>query len=386
MLLILGCGNNGTKEQGADNASFGSHEKQFVHILFLTEYLWHEDIPNHIDYDTFKKPNDMVSSLRTKNDRWSYAITDKEFENLLNQKAKGFGFRFTPDFRVLVTLIGAPAYGKLFRGDKILEINGKEPTRNNLLEASNSTSTTIFKVLRGGSDITVQITSKNYTYKVASGKILSHGNRKVGYLRYDSFTSASVDELEEEFTKFKDANIDELVIDLRYNGGGSIPVASILLDNLSNAQPGKRQGYLDWNNNNKHKNQNFYFSDDVEPNDLDMKRLFFLVTKNSASASELVISALKPYLGDTNVITIGTNTHGKNVGMRGKSYGNNYYFLVNFLVRNDRGETTSTDGIPATCTVKDDLNHMLGDANETMLKTALHYMTTGDCSGKTMPP
>ena len=379
MLLIVGCGSNSIKEERTGNASFNLKEKQFVHTLFLTEYLWYEDTPNHIDYDTFKKPNDMVSSLRTTHDRWSYTITQEEFENFSNQKTKGFGFRFTSDFRVVVTLIGAPAYGKLFRGDKILEINGKEPTRDSLTEASNSTSATIFKVLRGGSDINVQITSQNYSFKVVLGKILSQGSKKVGYLRYDSFTGTSVDELEKEFTKFKDENIDELVIDLRYNGGGSVSVASILLDNLSNAQPGERQGYLDWNKNYKHKNENFYFSDDIEPNDLNMKRLFFLVTENSASASELVISALKPYLGDTNVITIGTNTHGKNVGMEGKSYGNNYYFLINFLVKNDHGETTSADGIPVTCAATDDLNHMMGDANESMFKTALYYIETGNC-------
>jgi C-terminal processing protease CtpA/Prc len=110
-----------------------------------------------------------------------------------------------------------------------------------------------------------------------------------------------------------------------------------------------------------------------------MKRVTFLVTKGSASASELVISALKPYLGDANVITIGDATHGKPVGMAGKAYRNNYYFLINFYVKNNAGKTTPLDGIPATCTAEDDLTHLMGDPEETMLKTALHYLDTGIC-------
>ena len=117
----------------------------------------------------------------------------------------------------------------------------------------------------------------------------------------------------------------------------------------------------------------------MEANDLNMKRVIFLVTRSSASASELVISALKPYLGETKVVTIGDATHGKPVGMSGRSYGSNYYFLINFLVRNNAGETTSFNGIPATCTAEDDITHIMGDIEETMLKTALHYIDTGSC-------
>jgi hypothetical protein len=110
-----------------------------------------------------------------------------------------------------------------------------------------------------------------------------------------------------------------------------------------------------------------------------MKRVFFLTTKDTASASEAVINALKPYLGDVNVITIGDNTHGKPVGMSGRTYGLNYYFLINFFVKNNAEQITSFEGIPATCYAQDDITHLLGDTEETMLKTALVYMTTGVC-------
>jgi hypothetical protein len=65
--------------------------------------------------------------------------------------------------------------------------------------------------------------------------------------------------------------------------------------------------------------------------------------------------------------------------MNGRTYGVNYYFLINFIVKNDKGETTSLDGIPVTCPAEDDLSHLRGDVNETMLKTALYYIATDNC-------
>jgi len=236
-------------------------------------------------------------------------------------------------------------------------------------------------VLRDGNEVNVDVTAKEYTFKVTLGNIIDNNGTKVGYLRYDSFTETSVAEFEQEFTKFKAENISELVIDLRYNGGGSVDTTSALIDNISNAYAGKRQMYLDWNANYKSKNTSYSFEDaDMQDgNELDMKRVIFLVTKNSASASEALINALVPYLGTANIVTIGDDTHGKPVGMSGKGYGNNYYFLINFFVNNNTDNSTSFDGIAATCTAEDDLTHLMGDTEETMLKTALHYIDTGAC-------
>ena len=261
-----------------------------------------------------------------------------------------------------------------------MEINGAAATNENITDASkNLNVATTFTVLRiGEGEKNIVITPQEYNFKVTQGNVFTHNNKEIGYLRYDSFTSTSVAEYEAEFTKFKAAGITDLIVDLRYNGGGSVDVASILLSNFTNRYPGKRQVYLDWNVNYTSKNSTYTF-DEVETNDLDMTRVIFLVTKNSASASEMVISALQPYLGKTNVITIGEATHGKPVGMSGRTYGSNFYFLINFFVKNNDGETSSLDGIPATCTAEDDLTHQLGDPEETMLKTALHYIDTGNC-------
>jgi hypothetical protein len=376
-LLLSSCGG------GGDSSTYTLSEKEFVHDLFTTEYLWYDQVPFNIDYNNFSTPQSLIDALRVDPpDQWSFTLTSQEYEDYVNQKTIGFGFGYTTDFDIFLVRIDAPAYGKLFRGDEILEINGEAANDSNIAAASqNINVATTFTVLRNGNEVNVDVTAKEYTFKVTLGNIIDNNGVKVGYLRYDSFTETSVNEFEQEFTKFKAANISELVIDLRYNGGGSVDTTSALIDNISNTHASERQMYLDWNANYKSQNTSYYFEDTEfqDGNELNMVRVIFLVTKNSASASEALVNALVPYLGADNIVTIGDATHGKPVGMSGKSYGNNFYFLINFFVNNNADNSTSFDGIAATCTAEDDLTHLMGDTEETMLKTALHYIDTGTC-------
>lgn len=378
-LLLSSCGSS----SNTDTQTFAQAEKEFIHALFLTEYLWYDQVASNIDYTAFSTRKGMIDSLKVSPpDKWSFTWTSEEYNNFTNQKTAGFGFGFTPEFTVFLVRIGAPAYHKLYRGDKILQIDGEPASRTNLTRAkNNTTSPTTFTILRNNTQMNVVITPQEYTYKVTSGKVLTKNNQKIGYMRYDSFTDSSVSEFEKVFTTFKENNISELIIDMRYNGGGSIDTASALLDNITNAYPNQRQVYLDWNPNYKNRNSTYTFEgeDLADGNELTMKRVFFLVTQNSASASELVISALKPYLGDENVITIGTQTHGKPVGFTGHIYNNHYYFIVNFFVKNNQNQSTSFAGIPATCTAIDDLSHLRDDENESMLSTALYYIDNHIC-------
>jgi len=379
--LLNSCSSNSHSNEEAQ--PFLLEEKQFLHDLFLTEYLWYNQVTQNIDYTLYTESQLMINDLRfNPPDEWSYTMTQQKYEDHANHKTAGFGFGYTSDFFIYLVRINAPAYQKLFRGDKILEINGEVVTTVLLRQASqNLNVTSTFTVLRDGSETDITLTPKEYNFNVSLGKIIPQGTQKVGYLRFDSFTESSVAEFESIFTTFYNENIDELVIDLRYNGGGSVATASALLDNINNAYASQRQMYLDWNANYQNNNASYTFEDaDMQDgNELTMQRVFFLVTKNSASASEAVISALVPYLGADNIITVGDDTHGKPVGMSGKTYGINYYFLINFFVRNNDGDTTSFDGIPTTCIAEDDLTHIMGDEDETMLKTALYYIENGSC-------
>jgi len=382
-LLLSSCGSSSSSNSNVETEIFSLDEKEFLHNLFLTEYLWYDQVASNIDYAQFTEPQEMINALRIDPyDQWSFTMSQQEYEDYTNQQTSGFGFGYTSDFFIYLVRINAPAYGLLFRGDQILEINGEAVTDSLVSQASNNLNTaTTFTLLRDGTQLDVTVIPSEYTFTVSLGKIITQGTQKIGYFRYDSFTESSVAEFESIFTLFHNENIDELVIDLRYNGGGSVATASALLDNVTNAYASQIQMYLDWNANYQHNNSTYTFEDaDMQDgNELNMKRVFFLTTKGSASASEAVINALVPYFGEDNIITIGNSTHGKPVGMTGRVYSTNYYFLINFFVKNNADDTTSFDGILPTCLAEDDITHIMGDENETMLKTALHYIETSLC-------
>jgi len=390
LLLLNACGGGGGSSVGSATGSdifntgdFPLQEKQFLHELFLTEYLWYDQVASNVDYSQYTEPEEMINDLRVDPpDHWSFMLTQQKYESIANQKTAGFGFGYITGFRIYLVRIDSPAWNKLQRGDEILLVNGETASDENIRAASQNLNVeTTFTVQRDGNSVDITVTPREYSYKVTKGEIVSQNGKKIGYMRFDAFTESAVSEIETLFNTFHAEQITELVIDLRYNGGGSVDTTSALLDNLNNQYPGKRQIYLNWNANYQSKNSTYYFEDKEEQdgNELALPRVIFLVTKNSASASEALINALVPYLGETSVVTIGTATHGKPVGMSGRAYGEHYYFLINFTVNNTAGNTTSFDGIPATCPAEDDLTHLRGDVNETMLKSALHYIENGHC-------
>ena len=374
-LLFISCGGGGGGDTSAlTSETFSSSENAFVNDLFHTEYLWFDEVTD-VDYNDYDTPQSLIDALKVSQDKWSFSLTKQEYEDMVNQKTAGFGFGYTDGFQLYLVRIDSPAWGKLLRGDIIREINGEVVSNDNIAAASqNLNVATTFTVDRLGTEENIVITPREYTFKVTQGKIL---NGNIGYLRYDSFTGTSVDEYEAEFTVFNDKNISELIIDLRYNGGGSVDTTSALIDNIINIYPGEKQMYLDWNANYQNKNTNYSFetADLQDGNELNMKRVIFLVTKNSASASEALINALVPYLGASNVVTIGEATHGKPVGMSGKKYGSNIYFLINFFVNNNNDTATSFDGIPPTCLAQDDLSKLRGTQDEVMLNVAIQFIT-----------
>jgi hypothetical protein len=378
ILLFNGCG-GGSSSSG--NTDFSLDEKRFLHTLFSTEYLWYDQVASTVEYEQYSERQEMINDLRVDPpDNWSFTLTQNEYEALANQKTEGFGFGYMPGFKIYLVRIDSPAWGKLQRGDQIIEVNGENASDENIHAASqNLYKETTFTLLRDGNNIDVTVTPKEYSYKVTEGKIFQQGSEKIGYMRFDAFSESAVSEIEKLFDYFHSETIDELIIDLRYNGGGSIATTSSLLDNLHNENPGDRQMYLDWNAEYQNRNTAYYFEeqDEQDGNELALPRIIFLVTEHSASASEALINALAPYKDQ--VVTIGDATHGKPVGMSGKRYGEHYYFLINFMVKNQAGDTTSFNGIPVTCSAEDDLAHLRGDANETMLKSALYYIEHGTC-------
>ncbi len=363
------------------SSDFGFVDKRFLYALFLSEYLWYDKVETDIETSLFNSPQEMIDSLKYKMyDRWSYAQTREEYENFTNQVSTGsFGFYYNEDFQVIETIVGSPSQkAGLLRGDILIHINEQNVTRELIYEPKHYLNEPVeFSVIRNNKVIKLEMAPTIYQYKVSSYQILEdESGKKIGHFIYNQFTSSSIEEIDEAFNEFKKNNISELIIDLRYNGGGSLNTASILLDKIAGYNNNnKLQFYLNYNDKMQSSNQSYYF--DKDENSLSsLKRIFFLTTDSTASASETVINSLRPYM---DVKLIGSTTHGKPTGMSGKDFGEYIYWLINFTILNadDNGEFYG--GMSVNCESRDNIKYLRDDINGNMLKEALYYIKTNTC-------
>jgi C-terminal peptidase prc len=386
MILLSACGNNSSHKNLPANSTkpavFDESEKSYLYSLFQAEYYWNDQVPQNFDYSAYTEPQPMIDALKyTTLDHWSFALTRQQYDEMSTQKTAGFGFGYQGDFTIYTVLIGSPAEAAgLLRGDKILTINGQTATKALLSQASDALGQTArFGIERAGTPMDLSITAQEYTYNVISYKTLQTNlGQRVGYLRFDEFSENATDELETAFNYFKNQHIDKLVVDLRYNPGGSVNTASIFLDKIGRPYNGQVQMVLAWNAQNSSQNETLTF-DSLDPNSLTVGKIVFLTTSHSASASEAVINAMKPYM-HSNAAIVGTRTHGKPVGMAGRTNGSYIYYLINFLVENSVGFSDYFNGLAPDCEIADDdFSHQLGDPNEALLREALYYIDNDHC-------
>ena len=203
---------------------------------------------------------------------------------------------------------------------------------------------------------------------------------KTGYVHLRSFIQSSEKELDEIFAGFKKEKVDRLVLDLRYNGGGLVKMAEHLV-NLILGSKVKGEDIIKIVYNDKHEDQNYEYKGKVLENSLDdVKQVAFIVASGTASASEMVINSLKPFV---DVVLVGKTTYGKPVGMNSKDICDQTIVPITFKY------TTSEDygdfflGMDADCSSEDDFKHDFGDVSEDGLKTALYYLDNKKCPEET---
>lgn len=428
--------------------------KDSVWYYYKTLSLWEEAIPptnvkevlnikennfiqqNYTQY--FEKAEDVLNYLKllTKYDRphreqakdfdW-YSLIDRG-ENISNTIKKtltsGLGISVfylqtkstETDKSLYIQFVenGSPAHeANLQRGDQILSINGDKNINYSfqvsknfapLLDYLQSTTLTLNVRKQNGHEKVVTLYPKTYFSKpILTSKTITINDKKIGYFFLKSFASVRSGnfrtsfyyDLETLFSEFENNGINELVIDLRHNGGGDVETAEYLANRLAPSIVDGKIMYtykvnkfienLGWLN----ENEEFAPVKFHKRGSLNLSRVYFLVSSETASASELLINILKPVL-DTYLIgtitykdnkeSVADRTYGKPVGFFAYPVLNDNVdlYVSSFKMYNSKGEGDYFNGLQPTVNLWEYNNFLdFGDPEETLLNAALNHIYTG---------
>ncbi|MGB7785723.1 MAG: S41 family peptidase [Salinimicrobium sp.] len=291
----------------------------------------------------------------------------------------------------------------LTRGTVFTEVNGQQLTESNFsnLLDSGSFSINVGRIENGTiymSDETVTLSHSEYTENpVLIAKTLNADGKKIGYIMYNSFIADFDDELNDAFGQLKSQGVTDLVLDLRYNGGGSVESAVDLASMITGQYEGEVFMKEQWNEDY----QEYFESKNAESlinrfnpqirtneliNSLNLSRVIILTSSRTASASELVINGLEPYI---DVVQIGESTTGKfqasvtlydSPDYNREDANPNHTYAVQPLVfksANAAGKSDYINGLAPDVEYSEDLNNLgtLGDPSEPMLQLAIAYIT-----------
>ena len=334
----------------------------------------------------------------------------------LNDKGDDLGIGLSAngntDVRIrIVHPSSAAANAGLTRGMKVTALNGTPVTVNSgtFIESALAQGTVSITIEKdNGTTSTVNLTRKNYTTTaVLKTAILDAGSQKVGYIAYSRFSNYNQTKaaLDQAFGQFVAAGVTALVVDLRYNGGGYTQTAEYMVNQIAPASLNGKVMYTEYFNTLLQNGQAPILKEQLYRNaagetvmwnghlatyaDLDysvtgntfkfedigalnsVKQAVFIVSGSTASASELVINSLKPYMP---VKLVGQTTYGKPVGFFGLRIDKYTVYLSNFSMKNAAGFGDYFHGLDVDIPSSDDVTHDFGDPGEMCLMSALNYI------------
>lgn len=400
-------------------------------------YLWQADVPNLAD-DKFKtqtqlniflsgypQPENLFESLLYKPaslnpaeetvDRFSWIVDDYlELEGQLQGTTNNNGVDYILYKRensdeifgvVRYIIANSDASTKnIKRGDFFTGVNGTQLSLSNyqaLLFGSNNDYTLNLADYNGGAitpngktvALTKTILDEN---PILVNKVIVSGSHKIGYLMYNGFYANYDTQLNNAFGALKSQGITDLVLDLRYNSGGSIQTATRLASMITGQFTGQVFAKQQWND----KIESYFAANDPESlknlftdkmgttaiNSVGMTKIYILTSTNTASASELVINGLKPHIG---VVQIGDVTKGKNVGSvtlydsptfgKEKRNPNHRYAMQPIVLKivNSAGFGDYQSGLDPNFTLKETVSNLdvLGSPTEPLLSLAIGKIT-----------
>ncbi len=400
-------------------------------------YLWYDEIPDQdpAPYSVLDYFDTLITSERTPSgklkDQFHFTMSTDEWNKLTSSgESVGYGFNIAitqgVDVERTITVTysepDSPAMAaNVIRGAKILEIDGVSVADANdqasidvlnhgLFPEANGQETK-FLVRDLGAEQTREVTLAAQTIvsdPVPIVNTFDAGSSKVGYLVFNDHIATAEKGLYDAFTELAAQDIDELIIDFRYNGGGYLAIASEL-GYMVGGQQTQGKVFEKTIFNDKYPTRNpvtgrtlqptpFYsetvglkstvISAGLELPTVSLSRVFVLTSAGTCSASEAFINGMRGI--DVEVIQIGSTTCGKPYGFYATDNCDTTYFTVQFKGENHQGFGDYADGFsPSTnpmldteiqgCPVADDLSKPLGDVSEGMLSSAIYYLEHGSC-------
>ena len=342
-------------------------------------------------------------------DRYFTYLTSIAEENAYYEQGEtaGFGMRLSLDAsgRLAVTesFEGGPALASTIdRGTEILAI-GTGPTTLRtvssilaaggsaaLVEALGPDTAGVTRTLRvrdqSGIEREVSLAKTEFDIDPVSdrygAKIIADGGRQVGYINLRNFIGPAEPNLRAAFAQFKAAGVTELIVDLRYNGGGLISIAELFGDLMGAGRTGQIFGYTTFRDSKASENESYAFQ--AQPEAIQPTRIAFIGTNGTASASEMLINGMLPYLG-TNMALVGGNTYGKPVGQialdRPECDDRLRAIALKVENANHQGDyyTGLASTVGRTCRASDDISRPLGDPGEAMVRVALDFLAGRPC-------
>jgi len=382
------------QQSGPSNCSSAASQNIWVRDQLNLWYYWYQYLPGNVSATSYRTPEEYLEAVRYRpTDNYYSYITSAAANDAFYSDSQFIGYGFgqqtaATEIRVLQVYDGSPALeAGLSRGDRITHVNGKTVAAM----VADGTVGSAFGLAEVGvvSEITfVKPNGETHSARMVKAlvtiptvsltQVVEVDGRKVGYLFFRNFVRPSVAALDEAFAALKAAGATELILDLRYNGGGLVDVA-VHLASLIGGTRTSGQVLINYVHNDKigpilNKTTRF---NEAPQQALNLQRLVVIATRSSASASELIINSLRPYMP---VTVIGDTTYGKPVGQYGMNFCDKVLVPVAFALKNVNNEGDFFDGIPADCAAGDDITHQLGDPAEASYAEALTFLRTGSCS------
>ena len=407
-LVACSSGDSGITGPITPTACSNDGQKQFVLDNLYAWYLWNDLLPATINIADYASPEELATQVTETYgpqkpgggplDRFSSVGSLQADQQFFGEgKYEGFGFSWRLEnnaMRFTRVFADSPAntVGGFSRGQTVLSIDGRtiaDITANEGINAALVNPTVQFEVqeIDGTVLAPVSVTKAIVTLDpVPQFRLIDMGagNPPVGYMEFATFISTANSQFEAVFSSFIAAGVEDVIIDMRYNGGGLVSTANLLGDYLGGfANDGQVFSNTEFNADRAAANNSIDYISRLGSS-IDINRLIVVASRGTASASELVINGLDPFVTG-GVYIVGDSTFGKPVGQVGLEFCEKILRPTSFKKSNAAGFGDYFDGLPVDCTAPDDLDFATGDDSDPNLVAALSFVSGTGCPVVSVP-